>query len=152
MGFLLEGGSATFPLEDGVWSLPVNLFRLSNRSGGIKSFITPFVLVTSFCLPSMYGRRQSFVAVCPCLVEGTTLSVVELILAHGIREKIYRSSFSLLFAAVIPASFAIVAMTTAAKMALDVEETKRSITEALGDKSSRYWELLKNWYRKKVDF
>jgi len=42
-------------------------------------------------------------------------------------------------------------MTTAAKMALDVEETKRSITEALGDKSSRYWELLKNWYRKKVN-
>ena len=36
------------------------------------------------------------------------------------------------------------------KMALDVEEAKRNIVEALGDKSSRYWELLKNWYRKKV--
>lgn len=48
--------------------------------------------------------------------------------------------------------FVIVAMTTAAKMALDVEEAKRNIVDALGDKSSRYWELLKNWYRKKVNF
>ena len=84
MGFLLEGGRGAFPLEGGVWSLPVNLFKLSSRSGGIKSFTIPFfVLVTSFCLPSMNGRRQPLVAV--CLVEGTTLSVVELILAHGIR-------------------------------------------------------------------
>jgi len=36
-------------------------------------------------------------------------------------------------------------------MALDVEEAKRNIAEALGDKSPRYWELLKNWYRKKVN-
>ena len=35
-------------------------------------------------------------------------------------------------------------------MALDVQEAKKSIAEALGDKASRYWELMKNWYRKKV--
>ncbi|XP_065918343.1 transcriptional adapter 1-like [Dysidea avara] len=35
-------------------------------------------------------------------------------------------------------------------MALDVQEAKKSIAEALGDKASRYWELIKNWYRKKI--
>lgn len=86
VGFLLEGGRVAFPLEGGVWSLPVNLFKLSNRSGGIKSFTTPLVLAISFCLPSMYGRRQPLVVVWPCLVDATTLSavVVELILAHRI--------------------------------------------------------------------
>jgi len=37
-------------------------------------------------------------------------------------------------------------------MALDVQEAKKNIAEALGDKASRYWELMKNWYRKKVSF
>jgi len=81
-GFFLEGGRAAFPLKGGVLSLPVNLFKLSNRSGGIKSFTTPLFPVTSFCLPSMTGRRQPLVAVCPCLVEGTTLLVVELISSY----------------------------------------------------------------------
>ena len=82
VGFLLEEGRTAVPLGGWEWSLPVNLFKLINKSDGMKSFGTAIVFFVSFfAVPSINGRRQPLAAVCPCAVEGTTLPVAEVILA-----------------------------------------------------------------------
>ena len=79
VGFFLEGGRAVAPFGGVVTSLPVNLFKLSNKSDGMKSFGTPFVVASaSFFVPSMNGSRQPFPAGCTALTvpaAGTMLSV-----------------------------------------------------------------------------
>jgi len=81
VGFFLEGGKAVPPLGGVDRSLPVNLFKLSNKSEGIKSFVTPFVADgTSFLVPSMNGSRQPLLAGCTALTvpaAGMILSVAK---------------------------------------------------------------------------
>jgi len=101
VGFFLEGGKAVPPFGGVDRSLPVNLFKLSNKSEGIKSFVTPFVAAdASFLVPSMNGSRQPLLAGCTTLTvpaAGTMLSVAEDIVISVVKTDSFKVDYIFLF-------------------------------------------------------